>query len=135
MSTWGRDHCQAVEEALSERLEGLLEPGEALRVEGETGEDVRATFVLKGGPSGARLELEARVPIGADGAKAAEDAALDALDLLLLEHLEAGRASRPSGVFEGRELAGRALQVRIERTFPDLEAQADRLLGEGADRS
>ncbi len=135
MSVWGRDLCETVQAALAERLAGQLEPGEGLRVEGETGEDVRASFVLQGGPSGARLELEARVPIGPDGSRAAEEAALDALDLLLLEHLESGRRLRGSGVFEARELSGRAMQVRIERTFPELEAEADRLLGEGERRS
>lgn len=135
MSVWGRDFSEAVEAALAERLAGQLEPGEALRVEGETGEDVRASFVLQGSRGGARLELEARVPIGPDGSRAAEATALDALDLLLLEHLESGRNLRGSGVFEARELGGRAVQVRIERTFPELEAAADRLLGEGERRS
>ncbi len=135
MSAWERDFCEAVEAALAERLEGRLSPGEGVSVQGESGEDVRALITLRGGPSGAQFELEARVSVGPDGAKAAQEAALDALDLLLLEYLDAGRVWRTSGIFESRELAGRALQVRLERTFPELDAQANRLLGDDAGRS
>jgi hypothetical protein len=130
MSAWEREFCGAVEVALAERLSGRLEPGERVRVWGESGEDVRATLILEGGGSGDRLVLEVRVPV-AGKSDLARDVALDALDLLLLEHLESGRDLHYPGVWEGRELCGRALQVRAERTFPELDARADALLEEG----
>jgi hypothetical protein len=79
---------------------------------------------------GARLELEAKVDLGRTrlSAGAARDLALDALDLMLLEYLDSGRAARYSGVFEARELRGEPLLLRAERTFPSLDAQADALL-------
>ena len=128
MSGWDRDFCEAVEQALDQRLSGQLSPGERVRVSGESGEDLSATFTLDGGASGERLVLSSRVPVGKAGLDEARDSALDALDLLLLEYLESGRSLRFSGVWEPRELRGLAIEVRAERTFPDLEEQAAALL-------
>lgn len=132
-TVWSIRERRLIEEAMVERLEGALEPGEALTVEGESGPDsVRARFVLAGGTDKARLELEASVDpreakLSPDDAR---DLVLDALDLILLEYLESERAIRFSGVEEARELRGVTLLVRAERTFPELEAQADALLKE-----
>ena len=55
---WSPEEVADVEEAMAERVGGLLAPGERLRVEGESSpEEVRARFVLEGGPKGERLEL------------------------------------------------------------------------------
>ncbi len=128
---WPRQERQLIEAAMAERLEGALEPGESLSVEGESGpESVQARFVLAGGPSKARLLLEARVDLRAARLPAddARDVALDALDLILLEYLESERSLRFSGVEEERELNGVTVFVRADRSFPELEARADALL-------
>jgi hypothetical protein len=127
MSAWDRSECEALERAMAQRLEGQLAPGEKVEVAGRTGDDVQASFTLKGGPEGERLVLEAKVAVQAS-AEQARELALDALDLVLLEYLESGRRLRFSGVWEGRDLRGRPLQLRGERTYPDLDAQADKLL-------
>lgn len=128
---WSVQERKLIEAAMAERLEGALEPGEALTVDGSSDpSEVRARFVLAGGRSKARLELDARVELAATGLSAedARDLALDALDLILLEYLESDRAVRYSGVEEERELNGVPVFVRAERSFPELEAQADALL-------
>ncbi|MFN7134723.1 MAG: hypothetical protein ACK4N5_21770 [Myxococcales bacterium] len=131
MPRWDVGERRLIEAAMAERLEGMLRAGETLKVDGETEPtSTTARFVLEGGPDGARLELIARVDhfrarTRGDGAR---DLAIDALDLVLLEYLESGRQLKLSGVEEERELAGRPLFVRAERTFPGLDAQADALL-------
>jgi hypothetical protein len=91
---------------------------------------VEARLVLEGGEKGDRVELEARVSLTREklGMEEARDLALDALDLILLEYLDSDRTVRFTGTFQPRELRGRSLLVRAERTFPSLEAQADALL-------
>ena len=134
MSAWTPDFCREVERALDQRLAGQLSSGERVRISGESGDDVSATFALDGGASGERLLLASRVPVGRAGLDSARDLALDALDLILLEYLESGRSLRFSGVWEARELRGHTVQVRGERTLPDLEAQANALLGPDVER-
>ncbi|MGC4113346.1 MAG: hypothetical protein QM765_01450 [Myxococcales bacterium] len=68
-------------------------------------------------------------------AEAGRDLALDALDALLLDYLQSERSTRYPGVFEGRELRGKTLLVRAERTFPELDAAADALLAGPGDGS
>ncbi|MBI5549255.1 MAG: hypothetical protein HY901_35670 [Deltaproteobacteria bacterium] len=136
MKPWDTADLADVEEAMSERLDGLLAEAERLVVSGASSDlEVHARFLLEGGPDGERLELEARVELGRAGLTegAARDLALDALDSVLLDHLESGRAARFSGVFEERELRGKPVAVRVERTVPALEAQADLLLGGSGD--
>ncbi len=131
MAGWSEGECADLEELLEERLQGMLEPGERVRVSGETGgQEVQARFVLEGGRTGARLELESRVELGGKvkSLERARDLAVDALDLVLLEYLESERSIRYSGAWQQRELQGAAVAVRVERTFPGLEAQADALL-------
>jgi hypothetical protein len=133
VNPWDPSEVADVQEAMAERMGGLLEPGERIAVTGESSSgEVRARFVIEGGARGERVELEARVDlvrVRLDETEA-RDLALDALDLLLGAALESERALRFSGVFEERELRGKPVAVRGERTFPDLEAQADALLGE-----
>lgn len=131
MKAWEREALAALEATMAERLEGLIAPGERLSTFGESSaEEVRARFVLEGGASGERVQLESRVELSRMGAgePEARELAIDALDLVLLEYLESGRAVRFAGVFEERELRGRPVAVRAERTFPELDAQADALL-------
>ncbi|MGI5865096.1 MAG: hypothetical protein ACOX6T_24000 [Myxococcales bacterium] len=131
MAVWAEEDRKAVEQVIAERLEEHLEPGERVSVEGETRADaVEAKLVLSGSASGARVVIEARVELEKTGldAEAARYLALDAVDLVLLEYLDSQRRIRFSGVWEERELEGKTLSVRAERTFPDLEAQADALL-------
>jgi len=135
---WDASVLADVRELLAERVGGLLAQGEALEVEGESSADqVRARFLLSGSPKGDRLELEAKVDLAAAGldAEGGRDLALDALDAILLDYLESERSTRYSGVFEARELGGKPLLVRAERTYPALDAAADALLsgpGDGA---
>ena len=131
MGAWDADEVGDVEQLMAERLSDLLAPGERLTVSGSSSPaEVVARFVLTGGAGGERLELEARVEPEKAGLdeRTSRDLALDALDLLLLGWLEGGRQERFSGVFEERELRGKAVSVRAERTFASLEAQADALL-------
>jgi hypothetical protein len=128
MSAWDREFCGVVEQALEQRLSGQLSPGERVRVTGESGDDLCATFTIEGGSSGERLLLASRAPVGKAGFDEARDLILDALDLILLEYLESGRSVRFSGVWEARELRGRTVQFKGERTFPDLDARASALL-------
>ncbi|HCF61209.1 MAG TPA: hypothetical protein DFS52_24830 [Myxococcales bacterium] len=132
MGVWTEEERWSFEQVFAERLEEQLAPSERVSVEGETrAEAVEAKLVLSGGASGARVVIEAKVELEKAGldAEAARFLALDALDLVLLEYLDSGREMRFRGVWEERELEGKALSVRAERTFPELEAQADALLG------
>jgi len=127
--TWTAAEREAIEEALADQIGEALLPEERLSVEGaSSAAEVTTRWTLEGGRE--RLVLEARVDPKETGLdlEQARDLAIDALDLLLLEWLESGRRTRFSGVFELRELQGRSLWVRVERTFPDLEAQAAALL-------
>ena len=131
MQAWKKAECEAIEQALAKRLEEHLESGEQLEVSGGSAPDhVWARWILAGGVRGDRLELEAKVELipKVRTEEQARDLALDALDLTVLEYFESERSLRYSGVFEERELRGKPVQVRVERTFPDLEAQADALL-------
>lgn len=128
---WDAEELAEIQDAMSERLAPYLHPGERLAVEGTSAKDqVWARFVLAPGPRGERVELEARVALDLTrvAEEAARDRVLDALDIVLLEYLDSGREQRFSGVFERRELDETAVEVRAERTFPDLDAQADALL-------
>lgn len=131
MEGWSREECVEIEAVVAERLEGMLEPGERLEIAGESGpESVLARLELTGVQAGARLGLEARVDFARSGLdpEAARFLALDALDLLLLEWLDSDRTVRFSGVWEERELEGKPISIRAERSFPELDAQADALL-------
>jgi hypothetical protein len=134
VTSWGPGELRAIEEAMAERLRGLLSPGERLAISGASSADeVLARFVLEGGTGGERVQLEARVDPAAlrVSLERARDLVLDSLDLSLLEYLDCGRAVRFAGVWQQRELRGQSVAVRAERTFPALEAQADALLGDG----
>jgi hypothetical protein len=134
-SRWAPEDSRDVEQAMGERLSGMLDPGERLSVFGESfPSEVHARFTVEGGPRGEKLELESRVDLDKAGVAEPEgrDLALDALDLTLFEWLESERRMPLSGAFEERELSGKPVRVRAERTFPGLEARADALLkGEG----
>jgi hypothetical protein len=130
MAAWESTEIEAIEELMAERTEGLLRPGERLAVSGRTEPgEVFARFSLEGMPAGERFELESKVARAqVPDPDRARDLAIDALDLLLLEYLEAERGLRYSGVWEQRELQGLPVSVRVERTNPQLDAQADELL-------
>ena len=133
MGSWTDEARRPIEQVFIERLEEQLEPGERLTIEGEDRpEEIEARLVLQGGKDGARVVIEARVSLSEAGleADAARYLALDAVDLVLLEYLDSGRSTRFAGVWEGRELEQKPVSVRAERTFPDLEEQADTLLDE-----
>jgi hypothetical protein len=128
---WSTEEREGIEAALAERLAGRLGPAEHVSAWGASSStQVEARLVLEGGEKGDRVELEARVSLTREklGMEEARDLALDALDLILLEYLDSDRTVRFTGTFQPRELRGRSLLVRAERTFPSLEAQADALL-------
>lgn len=132
LEPWDPKELSDVQEILADRVAGLLAPGEKLSITGSSSaEEVHARFVLDGSPKGDRLELEAKVDLATAGLGPDEgrDLALDALDAILLDYLQSERGTRYSGVFEARELRGKPVLVRAERTFPALEAAADALLG------
>ena len=136
MKPWTAEELSQVEDALADRVAGMLAPGEKLFVEGRSSEEeMNARIVLSGSDKGDRLELEARVEMAGAGLSEdeARDLALDSLDLVLLEYLESERSARFSGVFEERELRGHVVTVRAERTYPALEAAADALLADKPD--
>lgn len=131
LEPWDPKELSDIQEVLADRVSRLLAPGEKLSIDGRSsGDEVRARFVLQGSPKGDRLELEAKVDLAQTKLSADEgrDLALDALDAILLDYLESERSTRYSGVFEARELRGKPLLVRAERTFPALDAAADALL-------
>jgi hypothetical protein len=131
LEPWDPAELADVREVLADRVRDLLAPGEALDLEGRSSSDeVHVRFVLSGSPKGDRLELEARVDLSATKVSEGEgrDLALDSLDAVLLDYLESDRSTRYPGVFEARELRGKSLLVRAERTFPALDAAADALL-------
>jgi hypothetical protein len=131
---WSAEERRLVEAALAKRARPWLSQGETVTARGGVSRGVvEARLVLEGGADGARVEIEARVELEPAKLSAgdARDVTVDALDLLLLEYLESGRQLRFSGVYEERELHGKPLVIRAERTFPGLDAQADALLGEG----
>jgi hypothetical protein len=131
MAEWNREELQAIEEALLERYAGEISSPERLSVLGwSSNNEVRAVFVLEGNPSGERVEYEAKVDINKSktSVESARYLVLDALDLMLLEYLESERGIRYSGVFEERDLSGKTVSIRAERTYPALDAQADEWL-------
>ena len=131
MAGWSQAECGEIEAAIAERLDGMLEPGERVAVSGTSDEkQVEARLELAGSQSGLRLVLQARIELGRArvDAQSAGYVALDALDSILLDWLDSGRSQRFSGVWEEREFEQTPISILAERTFPDLEAQADALL-------
>lgn len=93
------------------------------------GQGAKVCLGLEDADGSTRTEFEVVAPRQAGGRNAV-DVALDAADALLGEWLEADRP-RPTGHTAPRIWEGIEVQVTVRRLHPRLEAEADRLLGEG----
>lgn len=122
-----------ISKALAERWEEEIEAGESFDVTMDyTDTHVTVVLALVEADASIRHEFEVRTPIGSRGKEGARDFALDAADAVLGEWLEDGRP-RLSGMEAERDYQGSPVWVQGRRVAPRLEAEADRLLGDGDD--
>lgn len=128
---WPEEEIQDIQELMRERFGGLIHPGASIAFTGET-ESIETKAALRlGDPSdGSRLDIEVildRQRCGADE----EDGkclVLDAIDCLAFDWLESDRSERFHGGWQKRSFQNVELNVRMERSFPELEARAEEIL-------
>lgn len=137
---WLEDERRDIEETVASRLEdhlGRLCPGQDIQVFGETlPDEVRASLLLCGLEGGAHFTCEARfdrTTVELDDASC-QYVVLDALDALIFDWIESGRTGRFHGGWQERRCQGYRVSVRAEKTFPELDAQADALLAAASEQ-
>lgn len=120
-----------ISRALAERWADELDEGESFEVSIDvTDAEARVVLSLVGTDASIRHEFQVRTPVGSRGSEGARDLALDAADAVLGEWLEDGRP-RLAGLEVERDYQGSPVWVHARRVAPRLEAEADRLLGDG----
>ncbi len=130
------DLCRRAADLLQERYGHALEPGESFVVRGSlfAGEaEVRIEIeksdpLERVGPELIEVAAKVGVPEGARDADEALGVALDASDAFMGEWLEAGREERHSIDFVDHYYRGRPVSIRMRRSRPALEAEAERIL-------
>lgn|GEM_PF-1706389 len=128
---WPAEEISDIEELMRERFGVLLPENTALKFTGETkAAETRALLRLDFSNDGSRLEFE--VILDREHSGVTEDEGeclvLDAIDCLAFDWLESDRSERFHGGWQKRAFLNVELNVRIERSFPGLEARADDLL-------
>lgn len=131
---WPDDERQDVEELMRERLGDLIPATATIGFLGETrGEQSRAALTLGNLKDDAQLTIEVVVDRKAAGVDEEEGKclALDAMDNLAFEWLDSPIPPRVNGSWQKREFQGVVLDVRLQLSFPLLDAAADEILKGG----
>ncbi len=121
---------------LRQRYAALLHDNEMLRVAARMDpSEVEVTVCIEtsGGDERVEIDTKVSVPLAAEKPEEALLLALDAADAFLGEWLEGGREERHSIDYVEHRYEGRFVLVRLRRSRPLLEAQADRLLQQARD--
>jgi len=137
MSEWktaiSEELAKEITALLRARWQDYLAVGETFEVSGDVAEnDLAVRIELVNGPQGARYRMEAGVNWEEDELTRQEAiyALLDLLDGYVGDYLEEGRDERLPLDWQPVELEGRTIRVRGVLTYPNLEEEADLLLGE-----
>lgn len=126
-----KETLQQTAQLLARRHAADLKPGEEFDVDVDIdSEQVEVTFHLDVAGGKERIEVVCRVPIPAAAVDAEAGFALgiDAADAFLGQWLEGDREERFPIDFIEAEFEGKTVGVRMRKSRPSVEAEADRLL-------
>ena len=131
---WPAEEEEDIRELMRERFGRLIPENAALTFAGETESvETKASLCLADLQDSSQLSIEVILDRQQSGVDEEEGQCLvlDAIDCLAFDWLESDRSERFHGGWQKRSFQNVELNVRMERSFPGLESQADDLLRQG----